>query len=162
MTYRLLLLAALLATGCAYRTPEVHVPGALASAPVASSDVTVVDARTAIDDATVDAVRADTTKLLAHTSGVVHAHVVLEDQNRFADRAMKQDGIAVFGLWPVLIGMVYEAETIGVDVNVETNGRTFHGHGRAEKAGGLYAHARHRALAAALDLALADAGASQR
>lgn len=158
MTYRFALLAALLATGCAYRTPDVHVPSALATAPTLERDITVIDARTAIDDHTVDEVRAEATSLLAHTGGaVVHAQVVLEDHRNYADHAINEDGIAVFGLWPVAFGMTYESEKVDVDVDVEANGRVFHGHGEAEKDGSLYAHARRRALAAAFDRALASA-----
>lgn len=137
--------------GCAYRTPEINVPTSLHD----GREATVhVDVR-GVDDAR--AVQAETERLLAGVGGVVHAHVTIEETNRYALRALSEDGVAVFGLWPVAFGMTYESETVDVDIEIEVGGRTVRGHGQAEKDGSLYASARRRALAAALNSALAHA-----
>ena len=66
--------------------------------------------------------------------------------------------MAILGMWPILFGMTYESETVSVDVAITArDGRTLVGHATAEKAGSLFAKARRRAIAAALDRALADA-----
>ncbi|CAN5913625.1 hypothetical protein BH11MYX4_BH11MYX4_62170 [soil metagenome] len=175
MTSRFLAVSGLvllaLVTGCAYRTPAAHLPAALpAVAPGALdvSDVTVVDANGPIDDATVAGVREEAAAILVKAAkervgpaagggAVVHAHVTLEERRNFVESALRQDGIAAFGLWPVPLGMVIGQQRLTVDVEVERNGRTFRGHGSAEKMGSIYAPARRRALAVALDRALADA-----
>jgi hypothetical protein len=160
-------------SGCAYQTPAAHIPAgmpAIAPSTLEVSDVTVIDAKRPIDDETVAGVRRDTAAILQKAakergalarpgSTVVHAHVTLEEDVDFADRALKQDGIAIFGLWPVLLGMKHERQKLSVDVEVETNGHLYKGHGTADKGGGLYSRARRRALAVALDRALADAAA---
>lgn len=161
----------ILGTGCAYQTPAAHIPAAMPAIAPGSLDVTevtVVDAKHEVDDETVAGVRRETTEILVkaakergalaapgHTT--VHAHVTLEERRNFAEDALHQDGIAIFGLWPMAFGMVNAQQRLSVEVEVETNGRTFHGRGSAEKAGSLYSDARRRALAVALDRALADA-----
>jgi hypothetical protein len=159
------------ASGCAYRTPAAHLPPAIpAIAPGALdvSDVTVVDARGPIDDETVAHVQRDTAAILVRAANervgpaagggaVVHAHVTLEERANFLDNAMREDGFAVMGILPVPFGIKYEQAKLSVDVEVERNGQIFRGHGTAEKMGGIYARARRRALAVALDRALASA-----
>jgi hypothetical protein len=49
---------------------------------------------------------------------------------------------------------------LSVDITITRDGRTFVGHGSADKRGSIYAPARKRALAVALDQALASASAS--
>jgi len=163
------------ATGCAYQTPSAHIPAAMPAIAPSSLDVTevtVVDATHGIDDETAVGVRRDTTAILVkaaqergalaapgHT--LVRAHVTLEERRNFAEDALRQDGIAIFGLWPLAFGMVNAQQKLSVDLDVETNGRVFHGHGTAEKAGSFYSPARRRALAVALDRALADAAAGR-
>lgn len=63
------------------------------------------------------------------------------------------------GILPLPLGLTYEQAKLSVDVEVEVerNGQTFRGRGAAEKMGGSYAPARRRALAVALDRALASA-----
>jgi hypothetical protein len=132
------------------------------------NDVTVIDAQGPVDDATVAGVRAEAAQILAKAArarpapaaeggAVVHAHVTLEQHEHFFENALRQDGFAIFGMWPVPLGMVVDRQKLSVDVEVERNGRTFRGHGTAEKDGSIYAPARRRALAVALDRALADA-----
>lgn len=155
MHWRLPLLLALVTLGCAYRTPAVHVPDQLEEVPGPrdASDITV---RGATDAEAERDVQATARKLLDGVGGIVHMRVVLEERDDYANNALSKDGIAVFGLWPVAFGMIYESETIAVDVEIEAHGRFYRGHGEAKKEGGLYAHARRRALAAALDRALAE------
>jgi hypothetical protein len=62
-------------------------------------------------------------------------------------------------VFPALMGTVGGYTTLAVDVTVETDTGTYIGHGRATKWGGLYAPAFKRALAVALDEALATASA---
>lgn len=167
-----LLLVALapLVVGCAYRTPATRVPAALSTAvpaTVAPIDVSVSDASGALDAPTAAAVREQAARLLAEAarSGVpgadarVHVHVELLER-RDASDSLRQDGFAIFGLWPVVFGMVCERQKLAVDVEVESGGRTLEGHGTADKLGGIYAPARRRALAVALNEALADAARS--
>lgn len=158
-------------SGCAYQTPAAHLPASVSGiAPGALdvSDVTVVDARRPIDDATVEGVRRETAAILVEAANarigpaagggaVVHAHVTIEQEDNFLDRAMREDGLAAFSVVTLPLGMKYEQARLSVDVEVERNGQTLRGHGTAEKMGGIYAHARRRALAVALDRALAAA-----
>ena len=85
------------------------------------------------------------------------SHVTLEERADYLDNALRQDGFAVMGILPLPLGFTYEQAKLSVDVEVERNGQTFRGHGTAEKMGGIYAPARRRALAVALDRALASA-----
>jgi hypothetical protein len=170
-----LLGSVLLVTGCAYQTPAAHIPASLPAVAPCSldvTDVTVKDAKGPIDDETIAGVRRDTAAILMKAAKergalaapgptVIHATVTLEERENFVENALSQDGIAIFGLWPVAFGMINGQQKLSVDVDVETNGHLFHGHGTAEKRGSIYAHARRRALAVALDRALADAATTQ-
>jgi hypothetical protein len=154
--------------GCAYRTPPTHVPHRLADAvpaSVAPGDVTVVDATGDVDPETVASVRQDTARILARTDprgrtiardARMSVHVELLDR-RDASDSLREDGFAIFGLWPVVFGMICERQKLAVDVTIEHGGQRLVGHGTAEKLGGIYAPARRRALAVALDEALANA-----
>jgi hypothetical protein len=142
-------------SGCAYRTPPVHAPSAIEIDEVTASD----------PEAEAD-VRRDAERLLARAGrgaagepARVRVHVQLEERYSWAEEALRQDGFALFGLWPALLGMKTERQDVAVDVTLETRAGTFWGHGTASKEGGLFAPARRRALAVALDRALADASA---
>ncbi|MFT3768564.1 MAG: hypothetical protein QM820_24220 [Minicystis sp.] len=171
------LLLALAAAGCAFRTPTPHLPVAIAGdapppADLEVSAVHVVARSGKIDPATADAVRAQTTKILADAARKsatgdgptdVRVTVSLGEHVDYADHSMNQDGIAVFAwllMWPA--GVKFERQALSVDVVIEREGRTFIGHGEADKEGSIYARARKRALAVALDRALADAAVATR
>jgi hypothetical protein len=89
----------------------------------------------------------------------VRVRVVLEER-RGIDDAIYEDGIAVIAYLPALFGAYTGRERLSVDITLETGGSSFRGSGSAEKLGSLYAPARRRALAVALDNALADASAA--
>jgi hypothetical protein len=166
------LVLALATAGCAFRTPTPHLPAEIAGAErgpadLVVSEVEVVDRRGHVDAETADAVRAQTRKLLADAArkspfgdgpAVVSVSVALGEHVDHADRAMRLDGIAVFPwllMWPA--GVTYERQKLSVDLTIVRGGRTFVGHGAAAKDGSIYARARKRALAFAIDEALADA-----
>jgi hypothetical protein len=87
----------------------------------------------------------------------VRVHVQLGPYVNDLDRALQQDGMAILGMYGLPAGMVYEEQALEVDLTVERDGHTWAGHGAAHRGGSIYAHARRRALAAAIDRALADA-----
>jgi len=162
---RALLFVVLSSAGCAYRTPAVHVPDAFPGR--AAVDVVSVEdgagkaSAEVTEEITRDAQRifasANAHACRAADAARVHVHVELGERYSWTDAALRQDGIAIVGMAPVLFGMTTHRQEVSVDVTVETNGRTFAGHATATKDGGLYVPARRRALAAALDQALAQA-----
>ena len=125
--------------GCAFRTPRVNAPVA--------NEVTV--------EADDDELRADAEEILRRTpkrAGTMHVKIVtIEEANGFT-RALHQDGFAVFAAPVRLFGVTHERAKIAVDV-ITPEGET---HACAEKDGSIYAPARKRALAVALDRALAQ------
>ena len=157
------LLGSLLA-GCAYRTPETRVPDTFGGR-ARAVEVTLVDAEgREIAGESSTQVRADADAILARAGrgqfgpdAVVHARVELGFRYDLM-RTVGRCGLSCAPVaFPVLAGMDMEEEARVVDVVVEAGGRTFVGHGEADKGGSLYARARKRALAVALDRALADA-----
>jgi hypothetical protein len=65
--------------------------------------------------------------------------------------------VAVIGL-AALTGTKMDESTVAIDLTVDAaDGRVLAGHGEATKWGSIYVAARRRAIAAALDRALADA-----
>lgn len=161
------------AVGCAYATPAVHLPGAIpAIAPQAIDlvEVTVIDGKNDIGPEVTADVRKQVTEILAKAARArggagaparVRVHITLEERGDIYD-AMRKDGIAVIGLLYAPFGLVIGREKLSVDVALETGGRAFTGHGTGDKMGSIYAPARRRALAAALDKALADASKARR
>jgi hypothetical protein len=158
-------------TGCAYRTPAVHIPE---SAPFSSvkldpHKVTVVDAKGRdVDPDTVADVRAEMRKLLAkagrkggEVEGTARARIVMHFDSDLLGDCCRTDGMAVLVFAPYIPFIVLGADDtearVSVDLTLETDGRTCEGHGDAEERGSPYAPARRRALASALDDALADA-----
>jgi hypothetical protein len=171
--------AAILAgAGCAFHTPVPEIPEALAGdhagpAHVRLAEVSVAGAAADedVDEETVEAVRTETAEVLADAARTstrgdgpttMRVRVRLGEYVDGLERAMHQDGIAAVALVAVPMGITYEKQKVAVDVTVEHGGRTYEGHGDAEKAGGMYSSARRRALAVALDRALADAASHAR
>jgi hypothetical protein len=168
---RSLFVVALATTGCAYATPTTHIPAAMPAIDPYSFDVTgvtVVDHSHGGDPEVAADVRHETAIILLRAakrrggeSGPtrVTVNVELIEKSDIRD-ALAHDGIAIFGFWPVPFGMVTGRERLKVDVTVFTNGRSFVGHGSANRIGSIYAPALRRSLAVALDEALADAARS--
>ncbi len=161
MSRRFVMVSMVLCAGCAYRTPKVQAPASLPGFEV--TDVIVTDETNAIDDAAEADVRSRTKETLerAVKPGAARASVRVaiasHDDNIYA-RSVSQDGCAAFGMIGVPAGQVIDRETVIVDVAiVEPDGRTHRGWALVEKEGSLYAPASKRALAAALDRALASA-----
>ena len=158
MSRSLLFSSLLLASGCAYRTPPVHAPSELPGFEV--SDVTVFDHVGAGDE---EKVRERTLDLLRHAAkpGAARASVrvsIADHDPNIYSRSLAQDGCAVMGMIGVPAGQVIDRESVVVDVSIiEPDGNVHRGWAVAEKHGSLYAPASKRALAAALDKALADA-----
>ncbi len=158
--------------GCAYRTPVVHVPASVTEAPLESPEITAEDLDARPDAEAIDAAKADATRMLALAPGAptgekpghLRVHVSLGAHSSFYEsggRAMSRDGCAAIGALPLyastLAGVAHESRTVTVEVTLERAGRTAHGQATVTKRGSLYAPARRRAIAAALDLALARA-----
>lgn len=158
---RAALASTLLCAACAYRTPEVHVPASLPGFEV--SEVTVSDERDAVDGDVEAELRSRTTQTLARAArpGAAKASVrvaLVDHESNVYAPAMARDGCAAFGMIGVPAGQIIDRDTIVVDVSiVEPDGRIHRGWAIAEKMGSLYAPAPRRALAAALDRALANA-----
>lgn len=136
--------------GCAYRTPVVHVPEPH------GLDV----AEVTVEGQPSETMTKDVRAMVSRHAGTetTRVRIALDDSNNWVYRALNHDGMAILGMWPILFGMTYESETVSVDVEIDgKNGRTLVGHATAEKDGSLFAKARRRAIAAALDKALANA-----
>jgi hypothetical protein len=166
----------LLATpGCVFGTPTPSVPPAIAGegrppARLEVAGVDVVSTEGTLDPEAVTEVRAKTAKILADAArksrsgdgpAAVRVRVSLGEYVNYVGRYLAEMdfGILLFG---APAGLVYDRQALSVDLTVTRGGRTFSGHGEAERWGGLYASARKRALAAALDRALADAARHER
>jgi hypothetical protein len=167
---------ALGAVGCAFRTPTPNVPPVIAGsasppAHLRVSEVTVVSDEGNVDPETVGAVRDQTVKILADAarksstgggSANVRVRVHLGEYTDSVETAMHVDGLAVIGYFMAPAGLTFERQKLSVDVAIERGGRAFTGHGEADKEGSIYARARKRALAVALDEALSDAACAAR
>jgi hypothetical protein len=157
------------AVGCAYRTPEVHVPAsmpALDPGAITVHEISVVDG---VGDPVSETVAADVADDAADIledaanecgsrtdPGRVRMHVVLEESWVFPVREMGTGTLFAFG---GLAGMQIDHQTLSIELEVDSGGRTFRGRGAAAIGGSLYAPARRRALALAIDRALAQASA---
>jgi hypothetical protein len=171
-TQHVLLILALPIAGCAFRTPTPAVPRAIAGdaarpARLEVSSVEVVTAAGAADAETAADVRAQTRKILADAArksatgdgpAKVGVTVSLGKYEDYVAHAIRQDGMALI-FWGMAApsGLTCDRQALSVDVVVTHDGRRFFGHGEADKEGSIYAPARKRALAVALDHALADA-----
>jgi hypothetical protein len=172
MICRAKLAALLLIPGCAYRVPvpqEAERVPSVAADDLMAATVTVSDGTQSLASADVLDIAAHTRELLASaveeaaagsSSARVTVVIAIDESHSYAESALSQDGIAIFGLLPALFGMVIEEATISADVTFEKGGLVYHGHETAALEGSLFARARRRALAAALDRALASATVS--
>jgi hypothetical protein len=169
------------AAGCAYRTPAVHLPAAIP--PVAPGALDVTEVTVVADGDDVDPedaadVREWTAALLAkaanergaaHPAGAaggparVHVHVELVSSRPGFFLGILKGGplTGMIALPGWLLGGEIVRERLRVGVTLETGGRTFTGEAWGDKAGSLYVPARRRALAIALDRALAAAAAEK-
>ena len=154
-------------TGCAYRTPAVALRDPIpALAPCAIDvDEVVVVSKNGDPPPAADVIRRETGEILADAAearGVTGAparvdiRVEVAERNGF-EQALAEDGFAVFGLPTVALGLAVQRAEVSVEVTLQARGRTFSGRGAATRRGSIYASARRRALAVALDEALADA-----
>jgi hypothetical protein len=172
----LLLVLSLGATACAFRTPAVTVPPAIAGDGQPPARVTVawvhVDSTAGkVDRETDDDIQDRTIRILEEAAkksrtgdgpAEFRVKVVLGPEQRDLPR-LRNDGIALMPLLPLfLAGVIYERQSVAVSVAIRRDGHTFTGRGEAWKDGSLYASARTRALAVALDRALADAARTER
>ncbi|HEY8076204.1 MAG TPA: hypothetical protein VIF62_18895, partial [Labilithrix sp.] len=152
--------AALLITGCAYRTPNVALPPEVPSVEEAAVSVEGADD---LDPDTVSDLESKTRQLLARASrrrapdsrhARVCVHVVVEKDVDALSNAMHTDGMAAMAVPALLLGTTFQWAHVDVELAIETDdGRVLYGRGEAEKNGSLYAAARKRALAVALDRA---------
>jgi hypothetical protein len=163
--------AALVTRGCAFRTPTPDVPTTIGGdgpgpADFRVADVAVTSPAGPVDPETTEAVRKQTRKILADTARHSHAgdgpttvrvRVELGAYDNSMDRALAQDGCAMLGYAAYPAGATFEEQKLSVDLTLERAGHAFEGHGSADKDGSIYAPARKRALAVAIDRALTDA-----
>lgn len=148
--------------------PRVDVPAQVP--PIAASglvvdDVAVTEGGAEADPEVAADVRCDVDHLLLRAVAArgarrgaarVRVKVALLDHRGIED-AMREDGIASIALLGAPFGLVLARERVAVEVRVETGDRSLVGRGEANKLGSIYAPARRRALASALDAALASA-----
>ena len=157
------------ALGCAYATPAVHIP---ASIPISREALELTEVIVTKDDQPVEAelareVRAEAAELLEDAVGATQKNgrmlvrVDLEWKYDVYD-AMQEDGFAFFALLISPLGSAIGRERVSAEVIIEAGGKTFVGRGTGEKIGSIYASPRRRALATALDRALADSSEHHR
>jgi hypothetical protein len=168
LAYLLLLLSA-----CAYRTPRVDVPSSvppIAARDLVIDDVVVTDGGQQADPLVAAGVRCEVTRLLLGAvaergarRGAAHVRIAVDLQDRRGiEDAMREDGFASIALFGAPFGLVLARERLAVHLTLDAGGRTLVGGGRADKLGSIYAPARRRALASALDAALASLGEKNR
>lgn len=156
--------------GCTYRTPEVHVPPTFSVVSPAGIDLTTVDVvargervspevaahvKETVREILVGAVpQKEATSARLHVS----ARVEIYRSEDWVANAGRVDGC---GAVPVVLaapaGAKIEDESLAVELSIELDGRQYHGRGAARKEGSVYASARRRALAVALEQALENA-----
>ncbi len=154
----------MLASGCAYQTPPVRAPERMSAGPLTAAAVDVVGGDEAIAREVGDEVKADVADMLARavpadagTPTPVRVRVRILADRMVLEEALRQDGFAGIGLAGFFLGQVTDEARVEVGVWFDVLGRTRAGHAVVSKEGSVYAPARRRALAAALDLALARA-----
>lgn len=159
MQLRAWALAMLFTSGaCSYRTPTVRVPSELPSTTTASElTVSVTERGQAHELSDYDLNRAMswTNEILrdegTHPPGRTAVRIDIED------RVAWMQYCGPMCLVPVLAGVNAGRVTLSVELDVDAGGRRYRGRGHATRSGSLYANAFKRALAVALDRALADA-----
>lgn len=159
---------ALLATrafGCAYATPKVHLPETLPTLSAARADVTVADGAKSVPATLAADVRDDVTSILrttgregAATPAAVRIAVDVRGSEDYVANAGSNDGCGAVGVGLAApTGTKIGRQSLGVVVRIDDGARRFEGRATAEEEGSVYAPARRRALAVAIDRALADA-----
>ncbi len=163
--------------GCAYATPTVHMPESgppLSDAELAAAEITVVDPKNGVDRETEGEVRNQTASVLSRarrpegtSAGAMRMLVrveLVEHEENIYDASLRRDGCAAVGMAGVPVGQIVDRERLNVDVTLEDAqaGLTYKGSASANEYGSIYAHARRRALARALDRALAAAAIHPR
>jgi hypothetical protein len=174
---RLARVAALLAlsapaSACAYRVPEPEVADALpsvSSQDLAAAEITVQDEEHLLGPDEVASLQVAAGRMLAaalvpsqaRADGGERARIQLSVRvvgaESYAARALSQDGIAIFALWPALFGMVIDNATIATDIRIEKGGVVYRGQDETALDGSLFAPAEKRALGRGLDRALRGA-----
>lgn len=157
-------------SGCTYRAASVHLPEPMrAVAPDVANVQVAVAGGGSTDDPNERDVAATTADIVSRSiakeaSGgapaVVHVDVDLGEYRYFFRGVKDGMGIATIML-AALGGLKLDRRSLAVTVRFESNGKTFVGRGSATKDGSIYASAERRALAVALDQALADAVATR-
>jgi hypothetical protein len=149
--------ACLASVGCAYRTSSITV-----AQPVRITHVAVSGAGASTE--AISDVTSRTTHMIDHANKRAHGTpidmsvAVNVEKPRDYLSFLHTDGIGLFFLiWPILGGMVIDRSKVDVDVVIASGNRLLHGHGSADKEGSVYAPARKRALAVALDQAVSSA-----
>ncbi len=155
--------------GCAYRTPRVDAPRSLP--PLVVGDVWVDDGLEPAPADVTSSVREDVGQILAKASkdrtsenGVspVTVRVQLGAREDYIANAGRVDGCgaASYAL-TVPAGTKTDSDSVWVAVAFTSGGRSYQGYGVGTKAGSVYVPARRRALAVALNDALARAAQSE-
>jgi hypothetical protein len=171
----LVVVAATRVVGCTYATSAVHVPESLpgfGAGELALGNVDVIrskgdiDARTAgdvcgeVEDILGRAVQSHAATAAGDSGARVDVSVRIDGQDDFIADAGYYDGC---GAMPLLIfapgGTMTENDRVSVSLVVRSRAGVYEGHGFGDRNGSLYVGARRRALAVALDRALADAAA---
>jgi hypothetical protein len=147
-----------------YRTPPVEVPGSIpsiAARDLEIAEVVVTDAGREVDQIAAE-VRCQVSSLLiaaVKERGAARGAASVERVNLESRRSvydnMREDGFAAMLFLAAPFGVVLARERLSVELRVDTGDRILLGRGSANRLGSIYAPARRRALAAALDEALA-------
>ncbi len=164
------LLATLAGVGCSYRTRDVVVPSGLDARALRVDDVRVFDqsmGAVAVDedaraDARREAVRAAASAKNAQSLYDAHVGIVVRlVAARGLEDTMRVDGLAAVCWLFAPLGFDIGRADVEVDVTVTDGERARSGHGAATELGSLYAPARRKAIARALERALAAATESR-
>lgn len=154
-----------LTTGCSFRTPVVHVPASLgASALHVEPDVRVVDATGKLDAQEIDDLRSAVRRAAESASSCSGAQATLATimvevevvEHHSLRETMREDGLAALTWLAAPFGGPTAREGVLVDITVGAGPDAPHARGAATAYGGIYASARRKAVARALDQALAS------
>ncbi|MEM6790780.1 MAG: hypothetical protein AAF715_24890 [Myxococcota bacterium] len=168
------LVAVPLTTGCSYGVPPIEVPAhlpPLGAIDRAASQVVVTDLREDLDPEDAEEVREEIAEILGEAIGPPAEHGAAL---RFYAQVSMLSGTFTGNnsdgsVWlllgtPVLVvplgaplGLNIEYDEVAVNLVMDIGGDRFAGEGRAASWGSIYAPARHRALAKAVQIALLDA-----
>jgi hypothetical protein len=160
-----------LSGGCAYSTPKPEVPEglpAIARVDVVASEVILDEVAKDLSPESADEVRALLGELLTDDAGRgetarVRAKIALGRASTNDTTSTSGDAApfivlaAVFVGLGIPLGLTVWHETAKVTLTVQVRDQTFEGYGESEAWGSVYASARDRAIARAVQLALLDA-----